>query len=439
MLYYLKSVKKFPHKVINQLALLRRDPVKFANNLLQFTHPPLFEQRLIDIMNPMPMHVRIDPTLRLRPSLNVLSSALTKEGMTGGPNTIINLAFRVAQQGVPVRMVTTVETCTIEPDWFRTHAAELVGSTKLPEIPIVSASKSDHPLSIGFNDVFMATHWTTAQQLKRILPHLCVQKFFYMLQEFEPSFYPWSSNYALALETFGLDFFPVFNEAILADFFFDQALGRFADPDLHRCAMIFEPAIDDRLFHIGDKKLATRPRRLLFYARPSNTRNMFGLGLMALRQASSHEMFRNGWEFFSIGSRGSVPSLSLENGNVLRPSPWMNYVGYAELLRESDILLCPMLSPHTSYPVLEMAASGGISVTNTFATKTREALYALSNNIIGAEPTIEALADGIVEAAERTNRGHVRSASLNMARDWSETLDPVASRMAEIFFQLSNV
>jgi hypothetical protein len=104
-----------------------------------------------------------------------------------------------------------------------------------------------------------------------------------------------------------------------------------------------------------------------------------------------------------------VPALTLANGHVLRPAPWLDYAGYARLLGESDVLLCPMLSPHTSYPVLEMAACGGLVVTNSFASKTPAALSALSGHIIAGEPTIGAQEHSLVEAAERINRGHLRT------------------------------
>jgi len=427
----LASLRKLPAKVTAQLKLLRRDPEGFGRNLLQFTHPALFEERLLDVMNAVPVHVRVDADAPGPPHLNVLNPELTPSGMTGGPNTIINLALRIARQGVPVRLVTTVATSTMDAGWFRAHAAQLLGDANPPNIPIVSAAEAARPLVIGQRDVFLATHWTTAQQVKPVLPRMAVKQFFYMLQEFEPSFYAWSSNYALALETYGLDFWPIFNEALLADHMLGQPIGRLADPALRARAIIFEPAIEERLFHppTGD---TTRRKRLLFYARPTNTRNMFGLALMALRRAASDPAFE-GWEFRSIGGRGSVPPLPLAAGHRLEPAPWMDYQGYARSLREAAVLLCPMLSPHTSYPVLEMAASGGLSVTNTFSNKTRAALEALSANIVACDPTIEALAEGLVEAARRSNAGPRPTASIHLPRDWAATLDPVARRVAALF------
>ena len=424
-----------PRKIRAHLALLRRDPEKFGRNIMQFTHPALFQERLLGLLDAVPMHVLVDPALDARPSFNILSSALMPMGMTGGPNTIINLALRIARLGVRVRLVTTVQTSTIHPAWFAHHARQLVGD-EVPDLPIVTAADPSAPLPIGRHDVFLASHWTTAQQLKSVLPRLAVSQFLYILQEFEPAFYPWSSDYARAMETLGLDFWPIFNESLLAQFMLAQPIGRLTDPVIRERAIIFEPAIDARLFHpAAPGTAATRPKRLLFYARPSNSRNLFGLAVMALRSVSADSAFA-GWEFVSIGGRGGVPPFPLPGGHTLRPAPWMDYQDYARSLRAADVLLCPMLSPHTSYPVLEMVASGGLTVTNTFATKTESALKSLSDNIVAVPPTVEAFAAGLLSAATAVNRCRERAPSLRMPRDWGETLDPVATRIAAIVRRL---
>jgi hypothetical protein len=300
----------------------------------------------------------------------------------------------------------------------------------------VSAADANRPLQLGQRDVFLATHWTTAQQLKAVLPQLPIQQFFYMLQEFEPGFYAWSSNYARALETYGMDFWPIINEAMLADYLLSQPLGRLSDPVMRDRAVVFEPAVDETLFHLGADPARPRPKRLLFYARPTNTRNLFGLGLMALREAAGDPAFKD-WEFLAIGSRGGIPdTLPLGHGRVLRQAPWMDYAGYGDLLRQADLLLCPMLSPHTSYPVLEMAACGGMSVTNVFVTKTRAGLENLSPNIIAVEPTVAGFAAGLLDGARKLNAAPPRIASLNMARHWGAVLDPAAQRVADIFRSL---
>lgn len=428
-----------PAKVARHMRLLRTDPERFGRNLLQVTNPALYEERLVDIVNPSPMYVINEPRPSQGPVLNVLDSRWTVRGMTGGPNTVVNLVSRVAMTGIPVRLVSTVGGPTIGSEELHRHAASLVGRSDFAPIQTGSAADPENPLRVGPRDIFLATHWSTARQLSAVLPSLAIKKFFFMLQEFEPAFYPWSSNFALAIQTYGLDFIPIINQQFLADYLFSLPFGRLRDPEFRKSALVFEPAVDSSLFHPAPASPRNRPNRLLFYARPTNTRNMFGLGLQALKEASADPVFA-GWEFLSLGSRDGVPDMALGGGRVLRRAPWLDYKGYADLLREGDLLLCPMLSPHTSYPVLEMAACGGIAVTNAFATKTAAALEAISPQIVPTEATIAGLRDGLVLAAGRIV-SQARSEAppiVNLPRAWGSTLTPIAARIGEICRDLAN-
>jgi O-antigen biosynthesis protein len=118
---------------------------------------------------------------------------------------------------------------------------------------------------------------------------------------------------------------------------------------------------------------------------------------------------------------------------MLRNAPWLDYAGYADLLRNADILLCLMLSPHTSYPVLEMAACGGLVVTNSFACKTADRLRRISPNIIAARPTIEGIAASLVEAAQQVTAGYDRFAPLDLPGSWEASLGNVAKAVSEWF------
>jgi O-antigen biosynthesis protein len=84
-----------------------------------------------------------------------------------------------------------------------------------------------------------------------------------------------------------------------------------------------------------------------------------------------------------------------------------------------------MLSPHTSYPVLEMAACGGLVVTNTFSTKTAERFTALSPNIIAVAPTAGAFTGGLLDAAKRVAGGAERNGQITLPTSWAEALSGV--------------
>jgi hypothetical protein len=425
----LNRVRRLSAKAIDHLRLLRTDPERFGRNALQYTNPAEFESRLIDIQRQPPLHVQVDAGLP--PALNVLQPLLSPEAMTGGPNTIVLLATLAAEAGVPVRIVTTRAGHRTDPQWFARHVTSLSGRPTPPGLQVVVGSDPAVPATAGRGDLWLATHWTTAQSLRPVLARMRRDWFLYLVQDFEPGFYAWSSNYALALETYGLPHRAMINEALLAQYLRQRGPGQYADPgflDTH--CTVFEPAVDRRIFYPpAEPQRPQSPRRLLFYARPTNARNMVGLGVQALRAAVEQGAFPGEWEFFSIGARGSMPTLALGGGRMLRPAPWASYAGYAESLRQADLLLCPMLSPHTSYPVLEMAACGGTVVTNTYGPKTAAALAALSPDILGVAPTMAGFQEGLRAGAARA--GGPRQDRLTLPAHWDEVLRPVAQWAVE--------
>jgi len=424
----LNRIRRLSTKVATHLRLLRDDPEQFGRNLLQYTDPARFEAKLIDILDQPPLHIRIEPGLS--PALNVLQPVLSPNAMTGGPNTIVLLAALAAEAGIPVRIVTNRAGHRTDPVWFASHVSSLLGRPPPPGLQVATGSDPTAPATVGEDDIWLATHWTTAQGIRPVLPRMQRHWFLYLVQDFEPGFYAWSSNYALALETYAMPHRAMINEAFLAEHLRVQGPGLYADPVFldARC-MVFEPAVDRRIFYPppSDDRLSGAtpgPRRLLFYARPTNARNMLGLGLQALRVAIEQGSFPGMWEFISIGGRGSLPVIELGGGNLLRPALWASYAGYANSLRQADILLCPMLSPHTSYPVLEMAACGGIVVTNTYGPKTARALHALSPEIVGVPPTVQGFVDGLCTAVEQC--GGARQDRLTLAANWDEVMRPIA-------------
>jgi hypothetical protein len=98
---------------------------------------------------------------------------------------------------------------------------------------------------------------------------------------------------------------------------------------------------------------------------------------------------------------------------------------YARLLREHDVGLALMYTPHPSLVPIEMASAGMLTVTNSFENKDAAALSAISTNLITAPPSVEGIASGLREAvagvADYERR--VRGAAVSWSKDWSSTFD----------------
>ena len=118
--------------------------------------------------------------------------------------------------------------------------------------------------------------------------------------------------------------------------------------------------------------------------------------------------------------------------------PRRDQAGYAELLRDHDVGLALMYTPHPSLAPIEMAAAGMLTVTNTFETKTADALAAISPNLIAVEPTLEGIVAGLREAVGR-RRGRraprARRPQVNWSRDWDESFDDALMERLESFLR----
>ena len=130
----------------------------------------------------------------------------------------------------------------------------------------------------------------------------------------------------------------------------------------------------------------------------------------------------------------ALEPIGLGNGVVLRPMPWLDYDGYARLLRSADVGLSLMLSPHTGYPALELAACGASVVTSAFSTKTSERLGGISTNLIAAAPTVEGVVQGLLDARRRADDRAARLAGTELAlsSNWDDVFEPLVPQVVEL-------
>jgi hypothetical protein len=299
------------------------------------------------------------------------------------------------------------------------------------ESPAIEMSRADR---------FVATTWWTAHIARRALEDAERERFLYLIQEYEPFTFPMGSLAALASESYGFPHRALFSTELLRDWFRARSIGVYAagaKPG-DAASVAFQNAITDVRPPPADQ-LAVRPtRRLLFYARPEEhaARNMFELGALALNAALERGVLRGGWELHGVGTTGRPRAIQL-GGALLELLPRRDQRGYAELLREHDVGLALMCTPHPSLPPIEMAAAGMPTVTNTFETKTAEALTAISSNLIASEPTVDGVAAALAEAVARAGDAErrVSGADVRWSRSWSESFDDAVMRRVEAFLR----
>ncbi len=378
-----------------------------------------------------PLSVFVDPSLSSTPTLRILLPSLKVQHATGGPNTAYILGMLLANAGIPVHFVSTDLPLDDDLDGIKSHLHRLTGlQADILDVQFFNGSDRTKPLALGYNDVLLATAWWTAQTAKSATNILRCKRIYYLVQDYETLFYGANENFADAEASYSFDHVPIVNTSLLRDHLVSRGVGRYSNADFSRQAIVFEPAIDRSYFHPENRNTQS-PRRLLFYARPTVAkRNLFGLGVAVLCAAVEKGLFGDGgWEFIGMGE--PFDPIPLGRGYTLTPASWLGFEAYAEQMRGTDILLSSMLSPHPSYPPLEMAACGGLAVTTVFGSKTAARLVALSPNLIGAEPEIGDMLLALARArALSDDRGRRQTApQLGLPRSWSESLSPAVEAL----------
>ncbi len=320
----------------------------------------------------------------------VLVPSLNPSEVFAGIATAIDIAVGLAECGHSVTLVAT-DLPIGNPGASRAFVlSRCAEPQKIARgLSLVCGKTTGTPV-VGPGCAVIATAWWSAHVARRIIDtaDLPRDRFYYLVQDFEPGFYPWGADYAGAVASYDLGAEPIFNSAGLRDFFRAQGHFAHADPGL-----VFHPSID--IARYASLERFPRPvRRLAFYGRPEVSRNLFPTGILAIEKfLQVAELRPDEIEMVSVGL--AHENVSLAGGHLLTSLgkiPWPDYPGF---LATTDVGLSLMLSPHPSHPPIEMAAAGARVVTKTFGGKD---LSVLTPAIQTCDPTPDALAEALLRA-----------------------------------------
>ena len=371
---------------------------------------------------PLELAVREDAPSRV----NLLIPTIDLEHFFGGYITKLNLAARLAERGARVRIVTVDPVGVLPSSWRQTLESYSGLAGVFDRVEVVFGRESQG-IEVSRTDSFVATTWWTAHIAADALTGLGGGRFLYLIQEHEPFTFPMGSYAALAGDSYRLPHRALFSSELLRDYFRRHGIGVYGDGVAagDGASASFQNAITAIDPPALEELTRRERRRLLFYARPEPhaARNMFELGVLALTRAVENGVFEAGWELKGIGTVGAERRLELGRGARLDLLPRREQDAYATVLREHDVGLALMYTPHPSLVPIEMASAGMTTVTNRFENKTPEAMAAISSNLVTVEPSIEALAAGLEEAVRRSQdlEGRVRGSRVNWSRSWDDS------------------
>jgi len=188
-------------------------------------------------------------------------------------------------------------------------------------------------------DAAIATFWLTARDVAKLSG---TPRKFYLIQDYEPSFYPASTMFAMTEQTYRLGLYGICNTRSMHDIYAGGYGGT---------ATYFEPAVDRAIFHAEGRAEPEpgEPVTIFAYAR-DHFRNCWELVYAALSEIKRRHGDRV--RIVAAGAKYLPPSADFIDLGLL------DYRATGRLYRETDIGITLQISRHPSYLPLELMASG---------------------------------------------------------------------------------
>ncbi|SDP78204.1 Rhamnan synthesis protein F [Phyllobacterium sp. YR620] len=369
------------------------------------------------------LRLTVTPTCEERERLNLLVPTISPAHIFGGIDTALKIFLEIAgaAPNSDIRVIVTESQVDrdgddfVLPEVLKSFDVQKLGHEKRGHRVVVDATdRLYEPLELSERDIFVATAWWTAVNAYRLQDF---QKAFfgnaarviYIIQDFEPGFYGWSTKYALADATYRRD-----DDTVAI--FNSEELATYMEKYYHHQKKAVIPYRPNAKIDASLNSDAVREKIILFYSRPSAVRNCFEAGIDGLHlwrrrnptQAAAWKIYCIG-EAFEKHRAGHLYNITITGK--------MPLADYADLLSRASVGLSLMISPHPSYPPLEMAYAGIRTITNSYECKN---LSERSDLIISIDSvTPEEIAEAIeaqVNIAEQQMVGR-QSAIKNPIRD----------------------
>ncbi|MGU3541082.1 rhamnosyltransferase WsaF family glycosyltransferase [Methylobacterium sp. A54F] len=316
-----------------------------------------------------------------RPRLSLFINSIAPSKAFGGVTTGLEIFFELGRRtGADLRII--VDNFERIDDASVVDAKARACGVDPGRIEILPRTRQTPVITVRSNEFFLAySCWIAlnvralAAQQARLFGWTQPQPYLYLIQEYEPQFYPFSSTHMIARSAYNpaAPYWGIFNSRELYAYFESQ--GHAADQ-----SFVFEPRLSASLRPFLDGEPPVKRKRILVYGRPKVPRNCFPAALSGLRKwATEHPEFRE-WEVVSAGE--SHKPMPISPHQTMHSLGKLSLEGYADLLRTTAVGLSLMASPHPSYPPLEMAHFGILTITNRYAHKD---LAATHDNIVSID------------------------------------------------------
>jgi O-antigen biosynthesis protein len=371
-------------------------------NVIKYAVKELVEGRPLPSIDwiTLPVSLRRSPSEAVR--LNGFATSINPAKGWAGNMMVIELLESLAPLFGATRILVSDKVTPAEVSRFPGFRLVRAGEESDEPRQVVSIKDAEgRPLPIGAHDICLTSHWSHAYMaINQIIPWQSREygqapnPLVYLVQDYEPGFSPWSSEYLLARSTY---YAPnpvaaVFSSSLLRDYFRDQG-------HVFSREFSFEPKLNSvlRQNHYKDGPPPAKKRQILVYGRPWEARNAFGLLEAGLRAWRGRFPDAHRWQVISRGE--AHRDIDLGGGVVMKSVGRTSLEQYARILLESAIGVSLMVSPHPSFPPIEMAHFGLWTITNRFANKDLSLLHDNFVSLEDARP--DSIADHLIMLCRR--------------------------------------
>lgn len=298
-----------------------------------------------------------------RKRLNIILPSLRKSNVFGGINTALSFFEDLIEKTKFAGRIIINEKESLDP-----NLTIDVSKYKKRGISIHFLNDS-LDISVSENDYFLFTTWKSAFVFNKVVDwqEKVYSKAFrsiYLIQDYEPGFVAWSTEFALAESTYKINsdrIIAVFNSKQLYDYFKFNGYSFYKE-------YYFKPNLNLKLKNnlVKLKKFPKREKLIIVYGRPNAPRNAFELLKESLSLWSQNYPTASDWRILSIGAPNS--NIKLAN-NLIECKGKLTLQEYSSLMMKAYAGISLMISPHPSYPPLEMSTYGVKTITNDFMNK----------------------------------------------------------------------
>ncbi|MET0447666.1 MAG: hypothetical protein ABW004_04645 [Aeromicrobium sp.] len=374
--------------------------------------------------------IALAPATSRAPHVNLVLPSVAPDEIFAGVKTAVQAAIVLGRRlGLPLRFIAMHESGS-EGSYAETHTYLTSTFDIAPDRLTLLSRAGLFAEGFGVDDYWIATYWTTAHALDVAQKGGSVDpaRVVYLVQDYEPGFFPWSSESSIASSTYHAPFTIVVNSLPLRNYLASTEGVHIADD------LVFAPHFDvasmRRVAAARDELAPRDTPRIFFYGRPGKPRNLYTVGLTALRLAVT-ALHADGVAVEVVSAGLPHADIDLGHGTTMSSLGRLDWEEYCDLLAGVDVGLSLQKSAHPSHPPLEIAMSGAWAVTNEFA-GTREDLH--PRQVVRHDDP-ESLADGVVEAVRRSSGPEARTflePDLQLlGRDFDDVLGRVAALLPQ--------